>query len=437
MPHVYINPWNWRDNRNYGPAVWYPPGDEFPIGHIDRRSIVDKLSRPPTATGNSIWSYTNPQSGMALNLGSRMDANLSVVQKSGIETLLGFRPTEDTLQDVLKELLLNTGDIRGETSPKPFRGLRLGKPIKLYLGGYGAIVDELVAFNSKAYQNTIAIFQEDYRKYRAELASLPPARADAKFIEMRRRTGWMMGALRIRNSADLLPPEFASDGYLPEGTQYADNFPTNGNLDGSTAGDGADSTTWDEFQGTNATVASNQLLFSGNIGQEAARLDAGVSGEDQEGFISIAVWTYVGAALSGGVLIAQDSNAAENGYIFERVQNPIPQDVWRIQEMAAGSGSVHGESGSGGLSKMTGLFDGSNISMNVDDVLEMGPISESTHTGQTLGGVYGFSNGSSNSASFDGFDHRDAPSTGDPEAALIGGKLRARPLLLRGGNLVG
>ena len=93
MSNIIIAPWEWADD-GAGEFAWQPPGGHLSpnkLGSIDFRSALQCGQVGPIASGFGMFVYDSPQviSG-ALDLGSDIERQLTLMERSGIELLALF-----------------------------------------------------------------------------------------------------------------------------------------------------------------------------------------------------------------------------------------------------------------------------------------------------------------------------------------------------------
>ncbi len=412
MPHIYVNPWEWHDKGFE--FAWRSPGGNA-VGSTDLRSRPQQALAGGVPQGYGLFNYPSPQAGAALDLGDDMDGPTTPAQREELERLLGLSRNairSSSLRDVLREVLIAHGDPTGLTAAKPFRGI-LGREFKLSLGGFGYFVREPFSKTHPAYAQTRAVFQADYTRQREALDFVPIDQLERRLNAQRRWTRRTMSKLGLTDSDDLLPDPYKGDGSLPEATEYKDFFGrANGNLDGSTAGDGPDSSTWDEWIGTGYTVANNEARVAGNVGEDSARLDDDVSDDDQEASATIAGFILVSGGVFPGIITAQSGASANLDCYRWRGEKTTtgPDDNHNLSKKVEGATTDFADPAddliAGEVLRLT--WDGSTVECFIDAVLKATQ-SDSVHSGNRRGGFYVFHNGStSNVSRWDAFEHKDA-----------------------------
>lgn len=221
---ICIGRWVWNTTSDPPNGYWEPPFPENLLGALDLRSTAQRGSPGPIAQGVGVFTYDISMvgSGLLCPIAGELDTPMSLTTVNTIASALGLRAGEiaaNTMRGILIESYLEHGDPAGETAWKPLRISR-NHGVKLYLGGYGAILDEKFSQDSPAFQNTLDVRWADYRRLRESGTSLEL---------LRRWTGYdglkLFG--RAPTAADLdklLPPEYRQDGTLSPKTTVTDDF---------------------------------------------------------------------------------------------------------------------------------------------------------------------------------------------------------------------
>ena len=215
--HLYLAHWEWfcesADN-----CYWRAPGGDA-LGALDLRAIPGMSKPGGTPEGYGLFTYDRQVSiPGSMYLGDSLDVALSPPQKAQIRTALNIRGfiQSDTVKDILWDILTVHSDPKGQTGPKPLLG-KQGETVKLYLGGFSLIKEEL--FDEEHRQRTIAVFQEDYKRNKADGVSLET---------LQRWTGQTMkdlyGKMDDETAEKILPQEHKADKWKEPHTTIIDNF---------------------------------------------------------------------------------------------------------------------------------------------------------------------------------------------------------------------
>ena len=228
---------------------WSAPGgdslDLFDFRALPQQALFAGQDAPE---GYGLFVYDGPRnhSELVLDLGSDVEAGLSLAQRSGIEALLGQRVASVSMDEIYPELIYTHGDPTGQNRWKPKRAGRK-TDIKLSLGPWKNLVNQKFSESHPAYENTVDVFRADYRRNKAE---------GARLQDLQRFTGTEQKKLFGRmgdDLNDLLPPEYVKDGWKPSNTQYGDDFTGNGAMTGRTATGTGSGWTWTELTATGDT----------------------------------------------------------------------------------------------------------------------------------------------------------------------------------------
>ena len=247
MP-IYFAPWNWVTAQQV-PLItshWEMPRADIGLGAIDLRSLPQCGSPGPTPQGFGLFSLSSPAL-IGLHLGDTLfDAvSLPLRRATGDFLNIGSDALSSQATNVLSlimELYNRLGDPTGGARWKPIRGaLRSG--VALTLGR------DVMRFPLSALMrdNTIAVFQADYRRNKADGVPLTTLR---KWTGSTMRSLW--NVMDDEHAALLLPPEFVGDGWQPPATVITESFNT---ADSDTLGPDL---TWTEVSGNHFEIITNK-----------------------------------------------------------------------------------------------------------------------------------------------------------------------------------
>lgn len=296
--NLYLGQWEWYTevDEKLQRSYWRPPGGNA-TGVIDLRSLAQCAKPGGIPEGYGLFVYNTEQSSPLLqyNLGTDLERNITITDRSGLETFLGKRVLSNKLSDVIEELLVVHYDIKNGW--KPLTGsLRSG--IKIYLGGI--IVSEAVP---EGHNATIAVFQDDYIRNRM----------DYSLEDLRRWTGYMMWSLWGRMSdslaQELLPDPYKSDGWLPPHTTITDNF---NRADSTSLGSSSEGWSWTETQG-NIDIVTNRAQARA-VGVQSARAESSLS---SDAHLSQCVATHSGASSNKCGVAVRFSASATTYYKYQ------------------------------------------------------------------------------------------------------------------------
>lgn len=243
MPRIYLSRWAAND------IMWHAPGMDH-TGVVDMRSIPQMSKKPGTPPeGYCIVMYdgvrTYPE--LEVDLGETFDGQLRTAQITALKATLGKPIAETRLDKVLFELFVDHADPTGQTAWKPIRVGRnrnatfaISKSVK---------ISERAIAGHQAHDNTIAVFQSDYRRHKLA--------GDYPDETLRKWTGAEMLKLFKRTSDDLtgiLPTEYEGDGWKRPETAVSDNF--------SRANESLDAGNWTETAGAWSVTSSAATMES-------------------------------------------------------------------------------------------------------------------------------------------------------------------------------
>jgi len=390
--HYYLGAWEFATDAGF--SRWRTPGgDGF---CIDLRNRDQRLSPTP---GLGLFAYPSARAypQLLLDLGDDLQAVLSAQQRTGLSSLLGFSPPfgpTTTLAGTIRRLLLDPAltDPAGVSAWKPVRA-KLGGDVCACLGP--EVFRERCARGHDALIARRNVFRADYRRTRAERDP----------VALRKWTGQMMldltGRLSNLDVADVLPPEFAADGYARPTTTINDTFNRG---DQSNLGTSSDTTwSWVEVASTH-DISSNQCISGTSIdANHVSRANTNLSSDDHYAQIDVVTFpqpTTDNRAIVAGTVARLSTDADPNwdGY-FGRV--------------------LYFDAGSGGSAQLIDLYEvtngsfsqiGSNdtVTISLPDTIKTeadnstittyfnGTASTAAtgtngvHTGQLQTGIYGF-----------------------------------------------
>jgi hypothetical protein len=276
--HVYIAQWEWID-RN-GEQYWITPfGDA--LGSLDLRTITQMGKAGGLPEGYGVFTYKEEKIiPNSIYLGTDLNRTLTPVEKTGLETLLGFSIISQTPLSVMWDLLTKYADPTGQTAPKPLIG-KQGDTVKLYLGGlsdsplgFSLIKEE--PFSEEHRQRTIAVFQEDYRRNKADGVPLET---------LQRWTGSTMrdlyGKMDDETSRLILPQGHKADAWKEPHTTINDDFVrTNADALGTaTVASVGQGWSWTEVVG-DTDIVSNQAKTMDTAATNSNRAETDLSTDD-------------------------------------------------------------------------------------------------------------------------------------------------------------
>jgi hypothetical protein len=179
-------------------------------------------------------------------------------------------------------------------------------------------------------------------------------------------------------------------------------------LDGSTSSDGLFA--WDEIDGTDFTVLSNQCrraLSGANF--STARADADLDTDDHYAQVVLAAWSHSGGganAISAGVLCRFTGAAGTAGYGFEVTDQTTPdRRIYRYDTDA----NIANDSSSTTSGTIRLEVDGSSLTAKVNGGTVLGPSTNSQFAGQLRTGISSYitPGASGSTMDFDSFEAGD------------------------------
>ncbi len=340
---ICVARWHW-DTADAEFNFWRTPYDDNTFGVLDLRSNTDAGFQGLPARGYGIFALdsdslcTGPD--VLVELDGDIDAAARPLEKTALEIGLGLTAgslTGATIKDVIVELYVEEGDPTGINRWKPIRG-SWRRGYKLNFEIYGDLVNSPV-LTAQVRQNTIDIFQADFRRREAE------GETDSQLQKM---VGFEMlklfGSMSDGNADIVMPSEHRNIGWARPATTLNDTFvEDSGDLDLSlheatpttfVAGDDND---WTKIEGDHDIEDANDDVTIFDSSNARARAEGDISGDDMD--VEIEIITY-GSTSSNHGPIARYASGADTNYAFLVQDNGT--NTFRLFEITAGSFSQVG-----------------------------------------------------------------------------------------------
>src|SRR5918992_2006798 len=202
MPHLYLGQWE----QALLPAAHY----QAPGGGV--YSSLNLSLPGQRSYGLFVYPEQRNHPQLLQYLGSDLQRQLTVVDRSALETFLGVTLLETQLARVIEELLVAHAQATGADRWKPFPGSRRY--------GFGCWLGDLgrLQFQSRQQlQLVVDLFRADYRAQRPSVSN------QQELDQLKRSTGYIAQRWKLA-PGDLLPPEYESDGWLPPSTTISESF---------------------------------------------------------------------------------------------------------------------------------------------------------------------------------------------------------------------
>ena len=320
IAQVCLREWQWVTSVDGG--FWQAHEPEKLVDLIDFRSLPQMSVRGGDPQGYGLFIYDAPTAGLDSRMcfSSDLERQLTSGERSLFKTFMGHQ-TEltagSTITDAVWESLTSRADPTGETGPKPLT-VSLRHPVVLELKGYGTLRTERLS-QAGPQANTIAVFRADYERNRA-LVGTPNSYV---LDDLRKWTGYTMRELGITDVADLLPPQYVNDGFLPPRTTFTDNFNRADNDDMS-AGGGAlnwveDASDWD--------IVGNEARNTVTNSNAVARANDSLSTDDH--FNEITLVSITGDGF-GGPIIRKIASSTLTYYLCHLLATSEAVQVYRV-----------------------------------------------------------------------------------------------------------
>ncbi len=313
-----------------------------------------------------------------LKLGDDLEANITAVQRDGIQALVGKSVLSNKLADVLWELKTRLADPTGITFRPPMIGTVL-EDMQYKVGNRIFHTERMVA-GSALWDANVASFQHAYRQRR------PVEDLDT----LRKYTGSQLRRFGIRNPDIILPPEYQGDGSSRPDTTFTESFAATADADG--LGTNFIQTTtitgWDRV--------SDQALMTGVSGVDQQRHTTALSDDTH-----MARTTTVSVSHQGGQVeligaqIRMPASSVNSGYHGDaRVADGT--DTYRLQEITSGSSTNLGASPASRDYSAGDVIEleitaaaGGTVTLNVGTETVLSATGENTHSGNTSVALFG------------------------------------------------
>lgn len=219
MTRYYFGQWQWfPDWRGRGLAGHGPPNSDLgAYSSLDFRG--DAQSEVPNSGGFGIFAYPSAQINplLLVDLGEALDAPVTLLARELIEISLGLQQgaiLSRSLRPMLEELTTIHVDPSGINAHAPLTGnQREGFRVTLS----GNVISRRAELADELRERDV--FREAYRRERQKLSN-----GDRVLASLQRWTGAKMLRLGVTDPAEVLPPEFVSDGFRRPGSLRRDTF---------------------------------------------------------------------------------------------------------------------------------------------------------------------------------------------------------------------
>jgi len=292
--HYYLGPWVWvlpvfdDDGNEIELGYWRAPTGT--VGLIDLRGIPDQsLSGVLGARPYGFFAVdgTLGTDYDLLGTGDLREIRATAAMKSAWFSLLGYTPQGDTLNDLLFDHMTNGSDPTFQDDRVPTLMPTTKGILEIHLGSHSLIKSERFRFGTHSHTNKVqAVLHRNYRQMQADIDTGRMAEN-----HIRRVLDYWLDKYRIRKTIrtdweQFVPPELRDghEGPLPHRTIITESFNQG---DSTTLGPDQ---TWAETSGDWETV-SNEVRTSIIGGQQTARCEVDLSGDDHYGELVIATWT--------------------------------------------------------------------------------------------------------------------------------------------------
>lgn len=332
-------------------------------GTVTNQGCIDLRADPTGSTGRMLCAADTLPAGAGINqLGGTLLENMTPVRRAVLEAVFGVTLSGATVTEIIAELLIT----HARTDGSRWRPLLAGKDGKFHLW---------LGQRTEAWTQTAWLYpyiQDDGLV------------ADATNAVMH-----------------VVEPAIAWAASLTEDFNCANSASLTCDL------------TWTEFFGTEWEIASNQARVTGLTGivQKEARADAALSGADHWAQTKlISATSDSGGEVRCGPMARKDNTATRSFYLAAAVQSNNVFTDFDLRKRVAGTATTLATDTTNPVANDVVRIsaDGSSISGFVNGVLRMGPITDTSVTGNTYVGLaYSSNNNVTQSCILDDFSAQD------------------------------
>lgn len=176
--------------------------------------------------------------------------------------------------------------------------------------------------------------------------------------------------------------------------------------------------TWTEFQGTALAIVSNAASHTGATINEA-RLDSTLATDDME--VQVTMTAFVSASESRCGVFGRKANDATRTFYWAAAANNASAPEWRLSKRIAGTltglGTDTTDPATNDVMKLR--IDGSSVSLYVNGVLSIAPVTDTDITGNTYAGLVATGNNGSDSCTMDNVIVYDYPIPTTPKGSIL------------------
>lgn len=407
----YLNQWVWVDDGEL--SHFTAPHVEYRTGNIDLRSETE-AAVPVIPNGYAIFAYSQ-RVPSGIYLGNDLDAELSNQQLNALKQALKLAPLRSTtLREIIYEALTEHADPTGKVSFKPLLPGRDMK-MKIYLGTAGKIKEtSLVPFVSKEWDLVLQTMQEDYRRM---LTTEP-------WHEIAKQLDYWEDKFGVHYST-FIPDDALQLASLPHATTITDDFDC-----ANSASPDCD-LSYTELSTGDFKIDSNELeiaKFCCHNSHNTVRADTDLSGDDHYAQIQATSGNSITAQSVPnwyGTFVRKDSSATMTFYQGRyRHRSDANTDTYHIYEWTAGTDTDIQNDTTGATTPSYPFtikteVDGSTIKFYVNGTEELS-VTDTSITGNTRTGFWGYKQHASNRVNLDNFEAADlgAVVTPKPQRAI-------------------
>lgn len=300
--YYYLGQWVLNTNSLTGEKYWSSPDNTIAL--VDLRTLEQQgQSEKPEGVG--FFATTEELDASYIYLGYGYISNVYVDENIKIEweKATGFKPTGDTLLDLLWDQLTTGSDPEGKTSVMPLMPSSKNE-LLLSLQGHSIVKIEKFDIKSHSHKEKVkSVLKNSYRKLKSECKN----KVIKKDRELYLRVLDMWGEQYIVNDPEnyFIPDDLKKEKAIPHETTYTESWDCS-DSDSLNCG-----LTWDEFTNDIDIVSNKASAFSGNVFKNA-RADAALSSANHYAQADV---EGSGTGTYPGVIVRKDNSSTFTCYM--------------------------------------------------------------------------------------------------------------------------
>ena len=361
---------------------WSPP--EGFIVSLDLRRFEQASNIKDGGIGLFVMNDELDSNYQLIGDGHFLDITSDLKLKDTFLSLIGYSPEGDDLSQLIVDIITNGSAPDWGSSVKSLLPVN-GDKLQLSLFGHPSIYKEFIGPDDIYWDKVQAVIKDDYRKI-FELSV--DTKTDTPTDLYQKYLGALVEKYDLKGIDDwklFVPNDLIADSEGPKipSTTLTDNF-NRANANPISANGGV---SWTEVNGTNMEISSNEAFW--NAGTTYGRYESDLSTDDM--YVQSSV-TALGSAVQAQVL-ARYASAADTCYVGRLRNDSFLK--WQIWKRVAGVMTKIAES-NGTLPSIPTTHklevDASTLQYTVNSVIRLGPLTDTSITGNTRGGLSGTAN---------------------------------------------